>query len=123
MQSSETLRKIRRFLSVFSDQIRCVHFQNMMNSKYCSHSDNNRNDKLEIVGTPRVEMAGVNIHRATAIKGGKSVLVDKWSAACMVWASESDFANFMNLIKTSMKTYGPIFSMALFNSKEFFNES
>lgn len=87
------------------------------------YRDNNRDDKLDITGTPRVEMAGINIHRATAIKGNKSILVDKWSAACMVWASESDFSNFMDLVKTSMKTYGPVFSMALFNSKEFFDES
>ena len=40
---------------------------------------------------------GINIHRATAKKGGQSWRVDKWSAGCQVITSNDDWHEFLGI--------------------------
>lgn len=65
-------------------------------------------------------MYAINMHRATSNKGGKSTLVDKWSAGCQVIAANNDMDEIMSIANTAAKTYGPVFSYALFTEKDFF---
>jgi len=53
---------------------------------------------------------GINIHRA----GKDSKQVDKWSAGCQVFAVESQFKRFIDIIKRSEKIYGNSFTYTLF---------
>jgi len=45
---------------------------------------------------------GINIHKA----GGHSTSVDKWSAACQVFANSSDFQSFMDLCRKQVSERG-----------------
>ena len=56
---------------------------------------------------------GINIHRATARKGGKSVQVDKWSAGCQVIAANDDFNLFMDICRKARDVWGNSFTVAL----------
>lgn len=82
--------------------------------------DNNKDDILDRMGETHNDLAGINIHRATAIKNGVSKQVDKWSAGCQVIASNSDFNEFMFIVNQSAKIYGKTFSYALFTEQQFF---
>ena len=84
------------------------------------YRDNNKNNVLDWNGKTRNEMAGINIHRATANAGGKSVQVDKWSAGCQVIAAYDDFAEFMDIIDKSAAKYGSTFTYTLFTEQQFF---
>jgi len=53
---------------------------------------------------------GINIHRA----GSNSTNVDKWSAGCTVFAKESDFLEFMDIINKSISIYGNKFTYTVF---------
>jgi len=61
---------------------------------------------------------GINIHRATSRKGGKSIQIDKWSAGCQVIAANADFNLFMELVNKSAKLYGNSFTYTLIESKD-----
>lgn len=61
---------------------------------------------------------GINIHRATAKKGGKSIRVDKWSAGCQVIASNEDYTEFMSLVNKAKDNWGNNFTYTLIESKE-----
>ena len=56
---------------------------------------------------------GINIHRATSRKGGKSTRVDKWSAGCRVIASYDDFEEFLGICKQASDIWGNSFSYTL----------
>lgn len=79
--------------------------------------DNDRDNIPETDGTMETGIFGVNIHRATA--KGTSVKVDKWSAACQVFASANDFDEFIAICEASKKIYGNKFSYTLFNEEDF----
>lgn len=61
---------------------------------------------------------GINIHRATAREGGKSVQVDKWSAGCQVIASNDDFKLFMEIMYKAKAAWGNSFTYTLINSND-----
>ena len=64
-------------------------------------------------------MFGINIHRATANAGQKSVQVDKWSAGCQVIAANADFKEFMNIVNKAAKLYGKTFTYTLIDILDF----
>ena len=58
---------------------------------------------------------GVNIHKA----GTNSTQVDKWSAACQVFANSSDFATFMKLCDNQISNgNGKTFTYTLINEED-----
>ena len=58
---------------------------------------------------------GVNIHKA----GNNSTQVDKWSAACQVFANSSDFETFMKLCNNQIDNgMGKTFTYTLLNEKD-----
>lgn len=61
---------------------------------------------------------GINIHRATGIKGRKSTQVDKWSAGCQVIASYDDFEEFMKVVNIAKEKWGNSFTYTLLESKD-----
>jgi hypothetical protein len=61
---------------------------------------------------------GINIHRATANPGKKSVAVDKWSAGCQVIAANDDFKLFMEIVNKSAKVWGNSFTYTLIKSSD-----
>ena len=61
---------------------------------------------------------GINIHRATARKGGKSTRVDKWSAGCQVIADNDDWHEFLDICQTAREVHGNSFSYTLIESKD-----
>ena len=66
----------------------------------------------------REELIGINIHRATAKKGGKSTRVDRWSAGCQVIASNDDFAIFMKICRQARDLWSNSFTYTLLESKD-----
>ena len=61
---------------------------------------------------------GINIHRATSRRGGKSTRVDKWSAGCQVIASNDDWTKFLKICERAKDIHGNSFSYTLLNSKD-----
>lgn len=54
---------------------------------------------------------GLNLHRAHPVRELETV--NGYSAGCQVWASPTDFAEFMNICKRSSKIYGNSFTYTL----------
>ena len=84
------------------------------------YRDNDKDATLDKNGSTRWEMAGINIHRATNVKGARSTAVGRWSAGCQCLSGFDDFAQFMNIVKRSAEKYGNVFSYALFNETDVF---
>ena len=61
---------------------------------------------------------GINIHRATARKGGTSTRVDKWSAGCQVIADNDDWHEFLDICQAAREIHGNSFSYTLLESKD-----
>tara|TARA_Y100001938_G_scaffold81352_1_gene112097 strand:- start:3 stop:614 length:612 start_codon:yes stop_codon:yes gene_type:complete len=61
---------------------------------------------------------GINIHRATARKGGKSTRVDKWSAGCQVIADNDDWHEFLDICQSAREVHGNSFSYTLLESRD-----
>ena len=61
---------------------------------------------------------GINIHRATARKGGKSTRVDKWSAGCQVIADNDDWHEFLDICQSAREIHGNSFSYTLLESND-----
>ena len=61
---------------------------------------------------------GINIHRATARKGGKSTRVDKWSAGCQVIADNDDWYEVLDICQAAREIHGNSFSYTLLESKD-----
>lgn len=57
----------------------------------------------------------INIHRA----GKNSTQIDKWSAGCQVFSTESQFLRFLNIVNESKKLYGNSFTYSLFSKCDF----
>jgi hypothetical protein len=85
--------------------------------------DNNRNDELDFSGQVYEEVVATNIHRATAIDGLTSNLVDKYSAGCQVIASKNQYKEFMYLVNKSRDIFGNSFTYTLFTTDNFFRVS
>ena len=83
------------------------------------YRDDNRDNNYDLLEESVQEgIFGINIHRATGKKGGKSTRVDKWSAGCQVIASYDDFEEFLGICKQSSDIWGNSFSYTLLESKD-----
>ena len=60
---------------------------------------------------------GINVHRAMST--GTTANVDKWSAGCQVFASPTDFVEFLELIDESARRYGNNFTYTLITENDF----
>lgn len=56
---------------------------------------------------------GINIHRA----GKASTQVDQWSAGCQVFANESDFLEFLELVNRHKSLHGDKFTYTLIDER------
>ena len=83
------------------------------------YRDNNRDDKYDLdESNTTTGLFGINIHRATARKGGTSTRVDKWSAGCQVIASNDNFHEFLDICQSAREIHGNSFSYTLIESKD-----
>ena len=83
------------------------------------YRDNNMDECYDFIEENVHEgIYGINIHRATARKGGKSVQVDKWSAGCQVIAANDDFNLFMDICRKARDVWGNSFTYTLINSDD-----
>lgn len=80
------------------------------------YRDNNRDSVYDLEpNNTDTGIFGVNIHKA----GVNSTQVDKWSAACQVFANSSDFATFMNLCAKQIDNgMGKTFTYTLINEED-----
>lgn len=83
------------------------------------YRDNNRDGKYDLLEENVDEgIFGINIHRATGRKGGKSIRVDKWSAGCQVIADNDDWHQFLDICQTAREMWGNSFTYTLLESKD-----
>jgi hypothetical protein len=81
--------------------------------------DNNKDGKYDMLEEKIQEgIFGINIHRATSNKGGKSTQIDKWSAGCQVIAANDDFDFLMKIAREASKIHGNSFTYTLIESKD-----
>jgi hypothetical protein len=74
--------------------------------------DFNKDSKLDFKsGREETGYFGINIHRATS--SGTSTTVNKWSAGCQVFASSSEFAEFISLCQQHSSQHGNNFTYTL----------
>ena len=80
------------------------------------YRDNNKDDIFDIEPeTIECGIFGVNIHKA----GNNSTQIDKWSAACQVFANSTDFATFMKLCTNQIDNgMGKTFTYTLLNEED-----
>lgn len=80
------------------------------------YRDNNRDSVYDLEPDKTdTGIFGVNIHKA----GTNSTQVDKWSAACQVFANSSDFATFMKLCDNQISNgNGKTFTYTLINEED-----
>lgn len=80
------------------------------------YRDNNRDSVYDLEPNHTdTGIFGVNIHKA----GTNSTQVDKWSAACQVFANSSDFATFMKLCDNQISNgNGKTFTYTLLNEED-----
>lgn len=89
----------------------------VQNKAICLYRDNNKDEIIDCdPSTVTSELAGINIHHA----GADSKHVDKWSAGCMVIASEKDWNRFFRVITESAKRYGEVFTATIFTEQQVF---
>ena len=83
------------------------------------YRDNNRDDNYDLdESSTTTGLFGINIHRATARKGGKSTRVDKWSAGCQVIADNDDWYEFLDICQAAREIHGNSFSYTLIESRD-----
>ena len=83
------------------------------------YRDNNRDDKYDLDESKTdTGLFGINIHRATARKGGTSTRVDKWSAGCQVIADNDDWHEFLDICQAAREIHGNSFSYTLLESND-----
>jgi len=83
------------------------------------YRDNNRDNNYDLDESKTdTGLFGINIHRATARKGGKSTRVDKWSAGCQVIADNDDWHEFLDICQSAREIHGNSFSYTLLESKD-----
>ena len=81
--------------------------------------DNNKDGVYDLnESTVDEGLFGINIHRATARKGGKSTRVDKWSAGCQVIADNDDWHEFLDICQAAREIHGNSFSYTLLESRD-----
>ena len=82
------------------------------------YRDNNREAILDYNNASIDEgMFGINIHRSNPNR--ESLLNDKWSAGCQVFANPYDFSEFLTIIDESARRYGDKFTYTLITENDF----
>ena len=83
------------------------------------YRDNNNDNKYDRNEAKVDEgLFGINIHRATSLKGKKSTYVGKWSAGCQVIAENDDWHAFLDVCQTARDTWSNNFTYTLVESKD-----
>ena len=83
------------------------------------YRDRNKDGDYDLIKESIQEgIFGINIHRATSRKNGKSIQIDKWSAGCQVIAVNDDFKMLMELVHEAGRLYGKSFTYTLIESKD-----
>ena len=83
------------------------------------YRDNDRDNNYDLDESKTdTGLFGINIHRATARKGGKSTRVDKWSAGCQAIADNDDWHEFLDICQAAREIHGNTFSYTLIESKD-----
>tara|TARA_R110000824_G_scaffold55795_3_gene153435 strand:- start:2187 stop:2804 length:618 start_codon:yes stop_codon:yes gene_type:complete len=83
------------------------------------YRDNDRDNNYDLnESNTDSGLFGINIHRATARKGGKSTRVDKWSAGCQVIADNDDWYKFLGICQRARDVHGNSFSYTLLESND-----
>lgn len=80
------------------------------------YRDGNRDEKYDISGKEYTGLYGINNHRA--VENGRSIMNDKWSAGCQVFADYYDFEIFMRLIAEAEKNWTGLFSYSLITEQQ-----
>jgi hypothetical protein len=82
------------------------------------YRDNNK-DLIQDYNVATIEegIFGINIHRSNPAQA--SVLNEKWSAGCQVFANPKDFEQFMSICKKSRDLYGNKFTYTLLLEEDF----
>jgi len=87
--------------------------------KITVYRDGNMDDEYDLnENDTQNGLFGINIHRATAKKGGKSIRVDKWSAGCQVIADNDDYNEFLGICNKAKGYWGNSFTYTLIESKD-----
>lgn len=74
--------------------------------------DFNRDMKLDYTsGREQTGIFGINIHKASQY--GESLLVNKWSAGCQVFARPNEYSEFIRLCRLSISEWGNSFTYTL----------
>lgn len=82
--------------------------------------DRTTDGHLDIGGKVYEEIAGTNIHRATAVEGGVSVNINNFSAGCLVIAAQPLWVEFMKLAHAGADRFGNSFTLTVFEEPQFF---
>ena len=86
------------------------------------YRDRNKDDVYDMVEEyARRGVYGINIHKAGSWKNG-SKIVDKWSAGCQVFSTESDFNEFMSVMYIARDRWSDSFSYTLLDSNDIYND-
>tara|TARA_R110000868_G_scaffold14036_1_gene65541 strand:+ start:596 stop:1204 length:609 start_codon:yes stop_codon:yes gene_type:complete len=82
------------------------------------YRDNNRDVILDYdKATIDEGMFGINIHRSNPNR--ESLINEKWSAGCQVFANPEDFSEFLLIIDESARRYGDKFTYTLITEDDF----
>lgn len=79
--------------------------------------DFNRDNYFDFTsGREETGVFGINNHRA--VENGRSIMVDKWSAGCQVFADFFQFEIFMRIVSEGAKNWTPIFTYTLLTEND-----
>jgi hypothetical protein len=79
--------------------------------------DFNRDNYLDLSsGKEDTGVFGINNHRA--VENGRSIMVDKWSAGCQVFADFFAFEIFMRIVSEGAKNWTPLFTYTLLTESD-----
>jgi len=80
------------------------------------YRDNNRDGTLDLAGKLYRGIIGANIHRAN--KDKESPLVEKWSAACVVFSNPTAYAKHWDLVQKSRVLHGECFTLTILDESQ-----
>lgn len=80
------------------------------------YRDANRDDNYDVLGKQQTGKFGINNHRAA--ENGRSIMVDRWSAGCIVFADYYQFEIFMRLVSEAEKLGVLLFTFTLITEQE-----
>jgi len=80
------------------------------------YRDGNRDQQYDITGKEQTGIFGINNHRSA--ENGRSIMVDRWSAGCIVFADYYQFEIFMRLVSEAEKLGVLLFTFTLITEQE-----